>query len=195
MRDQGGALKHGDTAGSLFDDLEQKHLAVNRQERPTSLVAESMREFDPGALPSNWRVVSLRLMCDPTRPITYGILKPGPNIEAGVPYVRVTDFKSGIILRESLKRTSQRIAQAYRRSARRSGDLLFAIRGTFGHVAVVPPELEGANITQDTARLSIDASVFAPFRIAFVEISQRTGSSQARSQGRCRAGRESWRST
>jgi type I restriction enzyme S subunit len=33
--------------------------------------------------------------------------------------------------------------------------LLLAIRGTFGRVASVPPELDGGNITQDTARLAI----------------------------------------
>jgi type I restriction enzyme S subunit len=35
------------------------------------------------------------------------------------------------------------------------GDLLLAIRGTYGRVVVVPPELEGGNITQDSARIDL----------------------------------------
>jgi type I restriction enzyme S subunit len=37
----------------------------------------------------------------------------------------------------------------------RGGDLLLSIRGHVGRLATVPSELEGANITQDTARLAI----------------------------------------
>jgi len=45
--------------------------------------------------------------------------------------------------------------EAYRRSRVTTGDLLFSIRGTVGRMAFVPQELDGANITQDTARVSI----------------------------------------
>lgn len=41
------------------------------------------------------------------------------------------------------------------RSSLRGGDLLLAIRGTYGRVAEVPPELDGGNITQDSARLDV----------------------------------------
>ena len=43
----------------------------------------------------------------------------------------------------------------YRRSALREDDLLLSIRGTAGRVCRVPANLDGANITQDTARISI----------------------------------------
>ena len=46
--------------------------------------------------------------------------------------------------------------------------MLLSIRGTVGRVAVVPPELDGANITQDSARLSIHELVSADFVAAML---------------------------
>jgi type I restriction enzyme S subunit len=42
----------------------------------------------------------------------------------------------------------------FRRSRLKKGDLLLSIRGHVGRLAIVPAELDSANITQDTARLS-----------------------------------------
>lgn len=89
------------------------------------------------------------------RPITYGILKPGPNVLDGVPYVRVADMKHGGIYQAGLRRTSREINNAYRRSTLRTGDLLMSIRGHVGRLAEIPDNLAGANITQDSARLAV----------------------------------------
>ncbi len=93
-----------------------------------------------------------------TRPITYGILKPGPNVDGGVPYVRVVDMKDGSVKVNEVRRTTEAIARQYLRSTLKGGDILLSIRGHVGRVAMVPPELEGANITQDTARLAVNGS-------------------------------------
>jgi type I restriction enzyme S subunit len=94
-------------------------------------------------------------LIDPSRPITYGILMPGPDQPEGVEYVRVVDMRNGGIELSGIKKTTEPISNSYRRSLLRSGDLLMSIRGHVGRLASVPPELEGANITQDTARLAI----------------------------------------
>lgn len=91
----------------------------------------------------------------PGRPITYGILKPGPEMANGIPYVRVVDIKEGHLHVEQLKKTTREIADQYRRSTLIPGDVLITIRGTVGRTCVVPDELRGANITQDTARLAV----------------------------------------
>jgi type I restriction enzyme S subunit len=92
---------------------------------------------------------------DQSRPITYGILKPGTGFPNGVPVIKVRDFPDGEILTNDLLLTDPTIDQEYRRSRLRAGDLLISIRGTIGRLAFVPVKLENANITQDTARLSI----------------------------------------
>ena len=89
------------------------------------------------------------------RPITYGILKPGSGFPGGIPVVKVKDMKDGVIDQSDLLLTTPELDYQYRRSRLRSGDLLISIRGSVGRMAEVPENLENANITQDTARLTI----------------------------------------
>jgi type I restriction enzyme, S subunit len=113
---------------------------------------------DPIANAKKLPVGSLENVVSPSRKITYGILKPGPDHEGGIPYVRVVDIQNSLIDVAGLKRTTSVIASEYRRSTLRNGDLLISIRGHVGRMAITPPECDGANITQDTARLAITAA-------------------------------------
>lgn len=103
------------------------------------------------------------------RPITYGILMPGTGFPGGVPVVKVKDFPNGEIDEHDLLLTDPAIEHEYRRSRLRQGDLLVSIRGTIGRVAVVGQRLEGANITQDTARLSFPKGTNVAFMRAMLE--------------------------
>ena len=98
---------------------------------------------------------TLSSLVDPVRPIVYGILMPGEHTIGGVPVIKVKDIKDGIVAsNRTLLHTSPIIDQQYARSRVRKGDILFTIRGTVGRTAVVPESLDGANITQDTARIA-----------------------------------------
>ncbi len=110
---------------------------------------------DPIANPQKLPVRAMIDLVDPERPITYGILMPGPAQARGVKYVRVVDMKDGGIDLNGIRSTTEEISNSYRRSLLRTGDLLMSIRGHVGRLAIVPPELDGANTTQDTARLSV----------------------------------------
>ena len=101
-------------------------------------------------------------LCILGAPITYGILQPGPDLDGGIPYVRPSEIKNSRIDIKSLKRTSPEIAAKYRKSELQEGDILFTIVGTIGEAAVVPAELEGANITQSSARIRIDTAQADP---------------------------------
>ena len=124
-----------------------------------SRFVEMLKEFEE-------EVVLTRLedIVEANRPITYGIVKPGQNVDGGVPIVKVKDFPSGVILTNDLLYASPEIESKYERSRLLPGDLLFSIRGSVGRMAFVPEELEGANLTQDTARLTI-RSEFDPIYI------------------------------
>ncbi|GAP52184.1 restriction endonuclease subunit S [Streptomyces azureus] len=109
-----------------------------------------------------WRKASE--VVDAHAPIVYGIHQPGPDIddEHGVPYIRGQDLREGEILEDQLRRTSPEIARKYERSALRPGDVLLGIiRHT--RVAIVPQELDGAHITQGTARLRPGAEIDSSF--------------------------------
>ena len=106
-------------------------------------------------LPEGWAVASLEQLTSGNRVICYGILMPKENAPNGILYVKVKDLKGDKVNVASLHRTTPEIAAKYARASLRTGDLLLAIRGTYGRIAEVPPELDGGNITQDTARLVV----------------------------------------
>jgi type I restriction enzyme S subunit len=100
-------------------------------------------------------LATLGELADSDRPICYGILMPGRGYVGGVPVIKVKDIMFGRIDESDLLLTSPELDEEYRRSRLRTGDLLITIRGTTGRVAAVPKSLDRANITQDTARVSI----------------------------------------
>lgn len=110
-----------------------------------------------GAVPCSWRVQRLKHVVIPSRPITYGIVQAGENVPDGIPYIRPADMtdESGVKVEDSLLRTSQEIASAYRRSSISAGDIVCSIGPSFGKLMMVPPSLEGANLTQGTARVAV----------------------------------------
>lgn len=107
-----------------------------------------------GPIPATWNIVDLRRLVEPSRPITYGIVLPGENVADGVPIVKSGDCTPERLTPERLHRTARAIEASYGRSRLKGGDLVISIRGTVGLVAQVPPSLEGANLTQDAARIA-----------------------------------------
>jgi type I restriction enzyme S subunit len=107
-----------------------------------------------GAIPEHWKVKRLWHLTPSERRIMYGIVLPGSNVSEGVPIVKGGDVAAGRLRLSLLNRTSFEIEAGYERSRLRGGDLVIAIRGSIGDVAVVPDELAGANLTQDAARVA-----------------------------------------
>lgn len=111
---------------------------------------------DVGVIPNEWHAERLDHCVSPGAPICYGILMPGEHCDGGVPVIKVRDILRGRIDESNLLLTRPSIDEAYKRSRLCSGDVLITIRGTTGRVAIVPKELQGANITQDTARVRVN---------------------------------------
>ncbi|MEW6211072.1 MAG: restriction endonuclease subunit S [Acidobacteriota bacterium] len=120
---------------------------------------EDVHNLTVEMFPQGWELLELREIVEPDRPITYGILKPGPDLKEGIPYVRVADFPNDQLNLASIRKTSPAIDKEFSRSRLRGGDILLSIRGTVGRLIAIPSELEGANITQDSARLSIQRHI------------------------------------
>ncbi|MCB1743350.1 MAG: restriction endonuclease subunit S [Gammaproteobacteria bacterium] len=112
------------------------------------------KQTEIGEVPEAWEVVALDQLIEPGRPICYGILKPGRGYPGGVPVVKVKNIVDGRIEEDGLLLTSPEIDHQYRRSRLQEGDILLSIRGTTGRLAIVPHKLDGANITQDSARIA-----------------------------------------
>ncbi len=104
---------------------------------------------------------SLQELC--AESITYGIVQAGPHVPDGIPYIRVSDMVQEVFVSDSILRTTPQIASRFKRSTVTSGDIVFALRGDPGLVRVVPEFLDGANLTQGTARISVRADVNRDF--------------------------------
>jgi type I restriction enzyme S subunit len=121
--------------------------------------SDEAHDLSAADIPLQWDIATMRDVCEPGRPITYGILKPGPELEEGVPYIRVADFPGNKLQMDGIRKTSKEIDLLFKRARLRTGDLLLSIRGSVGRLIKIPKELDGANITQDTARLSISPAM------------------------------------
>ena len=119
------------------------------------------KQTEVGVIPEDWEVRSLQDLCK--EEITYGIVQCGPHVPGGVPYIRVSDMDGLILDREKMLCTSSKIASRFRRSEVRHGDIVYALRGRLGDVRSVPLDLDGANLTQGTARLSPSLRVHSSF--------------------------------
>lgn len=125
--------------------------------KPLTLNASrKMKKTSVGEIPVEWEVHQLQNITWPDSPIVYGIVQAGPNIPHGVPYIKSTDV-GGRIDASSLARTTEEIAKKYKRAEVRPGDIVFSLRGNIGETSLVPISLSRANLTQGTARISVNA--------------------------------------
>ncbi|MFK5734854.1 restriction endonuclease subunit S [Pseudomonas urmiensis] len=145
------AVKQG-----LLHDLLTRGIDANGELRPPQAEAPHLyKKTDQGWIPLGWDVRPLSEYT--SSEITYGIVQAGPHVPNGVPYIRTGDMSGDSLVRESMLCTSQRIASSYARSEVRTGDIVMAIRATVGKVLPVPSDLDGANLTQGTAKVSPNA--------------------------------------
>jgi type I restriction enzyme S subunit len=165
------------TGSDVLLQLQQDHAIAGGHARGNaSAPTDEAHDLNVDDLPENWCVLTLRDACEPGRPITYGILKPGPELTDGVPYIRVADFPGNRLRLDSIKKTSHEIDDQFKRARLRPGDLLLSIRGSVGRIVEIPESLANANITQDTARLTISRRIDSQY----VAISRQDESTQRR---------------
>jgi type I restriction enzyme S subunit len=145
--------KYQQIKAGLMHDLFTRGVTADGKLRPPREQAPELYHETPiGWIPKEWSIGPLSSCTQ--HDITYGIVQAGPHIEGGIPYIRTGDMAGDRLERSQLLCTSPTIAAAYKRSEVRAGEIVCAIRATVGKVLEVPSELDGANLTQGTARLS-----------------------------------------
>jgi type I restriction enzyme S subunit len=117
---------------------------------------------------ANERQIPLRDAVAPGTIVTYGIVQAGDEYPSGVPYVRTGDIRNGRIDQEGLRRTDPAIAAKFARSRIAAGDIVMSIRATVGTVALTPQELDGANLTQGTARIAPGLETEASYLLEYL---------------------------
>ncbi|MER2602443.1 MAG: restriction endonuclease subunit S, partial [Candidatus Competibacter phosphatis] len=106
-----------------------------------------------------WVEKLLEEVVDAQCTLSYGIVQPGHEFANGMPVVRPTDLTARTITLDGLKRIDPKLADGYRRTTLRGGELLLCVRGSTGVVAVTSPELAGANVTRGIVPIMFDPSL------------------------------------
>jgi len=104
-------------------------------------------------VPSDWKQTPLSELTK--EKISYGIVQAGPHVPNGVPYIKSSNV-GGEIDVKSLQKTAKEIHYKYRRSAVHPNDIVFSLRGNIARTSIVPYSLPEANLTQGTARISVN---------------------------------------
>jgi type I restriction enzyme S subunit len=145
-------------AGLMHDLLTR---GIDAQGRIRDPLVHRFKPSILGLIPEEWDVKPLA-QCTQA-PITYGIVQAGKHVLGGVPYIRTGDMTGDELNGETMLRTSREIASHFKRSEVRTGEIVCAIRAIVGKVLPVPESLDGANLTQGTARISPNSGTNSRF--------------------------------
>jgi len=115
-----------------------------------------------------WSAAPLELLTDPMRGISYGLVQAGDPHPAGIPMIRSGDIKNFSIELGSLKRVDPRIASQYSRTRLEGGEVLVALKGTIGGIAIASPAMAGMNISREIAMVPTLPGVLPRFLMYFL---------------------------
>lgn len=117
-------------------------------------------------LPRGWEWVRLQDLLDPSRDISYGVIKLGSEPKTGgVHTLRCSDVKPGFIDLSCVRRVSEEIEMDYIRTRLNGGEILLNIRGTLGGVALVDPILKGYNVAREVSVIPISSLLSGVFLV------------------------------
>lgn len=112
-----------------------------------------LKETEIGMIPEHWDLECLGNLVD----IRGGKRLPkGHSFAVDVtpfPYIRIVDFAKSSVRLSDLKYLTQMDRETIKRYIIKKEDIYISIAGTTGLVGTVPKELDGANLTENAARL------------------------------------------
>lgn len=128
---------------------------------PVDAEAEGLHE-----LPEGWCWAPVELLNDPVRPICYGVVQPGPEVEGGTTLIRVCDLVDGGVDLAASRTIGPTVDAQYERSRLTGSEVLVSLVGTIGRVAVAPQAAAGANLARAVARIAVLDPLVAPRWVA-----------------------------
>ena len=143
------------TAEELYRQIqEEKQRLIKegkiKKEKPLPEITEDEVPFD---IPESWKWVKLGNILS-----VYG----GKRIPAGRKltdtntghiYIRVSDMKNGTVATDNLLFVPNDLYDSISRYIIKTEDVYITVAGTIGRVGKIPPELDGANLTENADRL------------------------------------------
>jgi type I restriction enzyme S subunit len=127
---------------------------VKNEKTVEELLEEALEEEQPYEVPENWVWTNIKTLAN----VKGGKRLPkGEKLidkQTGHPYLRVADFNNGSIDKSDLKYITREIHEKISRYTISSDDVYISIAGTIGKVGLVPLQLDGANLTENAAKIT-----------------------------------------
>ena len=123
---------------------------VYKKSKAMPLLGEDERPF---AVPGGWAWVRFDEIINPEKPISYGVLVPGPEVSDGVPFVRIADLSIAAPPDLPEKTIDRRVDGQYSRTRLDGGEVLMGVVGSIGKLGVAPLSWKGANIARAICRI------------------------------------------
>ncbi len=112
------------------------------------------KQTEVGVIPEDWDIKKI----DEIGRVTSGKrLPPGSSLvehPTPFPYIRVSDMRLGKVLLSDIRFVPQSVFPAIKRYRIFRDDIFISVAGTLGIVGKVPPELDGANLTENADRIT-----------------------------------------
>jgi type I restriction enzyme S subunit len=121
-----------------------------KRDKPLPPITDDEKPFE---LPSGWTWVRFDELTHPLKPIAYGVLVPGPEMEGGVPFVRIADLSLTDPPAKPEKSISPDVDTQFQRTRLEGGEILMGVVGSIGKLGVAPPTWAGANIARAICRI------------------------------------------
>ncbi|EAQ7220495.1 hypothetical protein FKH33_11860 [Salmonella enterica] len=112
-------------------------------------------------IPKSWQRVNLHELINTSKPICYGVVQPGDEVEDGKLLIRVCDIYDGEVDYSNLRTISPEVDKQYLRSKVSVGDILVTIVGAIGRIGIVREDIE-ANIARAVAKISPNFKLVLP---------------------------------
>lgn len=132
--------------------MPKKKTALTIEERLQQVLVSA--EEQPYEVPENWVWVRLGSLAD---------VKGGKRLPKGTtfsenitkhPYIRVTDFNAIGVSLEGLKYIDEDVYEKISRYTISSDDIYVSIAGSIGKVGIIPSCIDGANLTENAAKIT-----------------------------------------
>ena len=143
------------TGEELYQQIqEEKQRLISegkiKKEKPLPEIKEDEVPFD---IPESWKWVRLGdvLSVYGGKRIPAG--RKLIDIDTGHIYIRVSDMKNGTVMTDNLLFVPNDIYDSISRYIIKKEDIYITVAGTIGRVGKIPPELDGANLTENADRL------------------------------------------
>ena len=114
------------------------------------------KQTEIGNIPKEWEVVRLGDIAAVKGGKRMPKGRPFADSVTPYPYIRVCDFKNGSIDTSQIEYVPPEDREKIRRYTISQDDLYISIAGTLGIVGTVPPSLDGAQLTENAAKIVIE---------------------------------------